>query len=147
MIEGTKRIIIGFDRKIQLNWLDATVDLATQGIPVAEIRTRLEQLLGEQVAGEGPHSARGKTITVLLHIWAPALEPLISLRQDGLTFIQDTIGPKRLALHWGMCLAAYPFFCDVAAITGRLLSLQQGVAVSQVTTRIGGELGRRAAPS
>ena len=52
MTVGTRRRTIGFDRKIQLNWLDATADWAAQGLPVADIRTSLEQLLDGKVAGE-----------------------------------------------------------------------------------------------
>jgi len=35
-----------------------------QGLSAHEIRAQLERLLDGQVAGEGPHSARGKTMTV-----------------------------------------------------------------------------------
>ena len=35
-----------------------------------------------------------------------------------------------------MCLAAYPFFHDVAATTGRLLALQGRAALSQIVRRV-----------
>ncbi|MCP4662282.1 MAG: hypothetical protein GY856_43325 [bacterium] len=140
---GTKRRTIGFDRKIQLNWLDATVDWAAQGLSVADIRTRLEQLLEGKVAGVGPHSARGKTITVLLHIWVLVPDSLAPLRDDGLAQLRARSGRDRLPLHWGMCVATYPFFRDVAATTGRLLALQGTVARSQVIRRMTETWGER----
>ena len=39
-------------------------------------------------------------------------------------------------VHWGMCLATYPFFRDVAAATGRLLALQESAALSQIVRRM-----------
>src|SRR5207244_3478913 len=50
---------------------------------------------------------------------------------------------QRLAVHWGMVMAAYPFFGRVAETTGRLLRLQSTVAAAQVQRRIREELGER----
>ena len=138
-----QRRAIGFDRKIEPTWLDATAEWAAQGLPVADIRRRLEQLLEGKVAGEGSHSARGKTITVLLHIWVRVPDALVPLRDDGLALLQDRSSRDRLPLHWGMCVATYPFFRDVAATTGKLISLQGSAALSQIVRRMTESWGER----
>ena len=131
----SERKIVGFDRKIALSWLDATADWAAQGLAPAEIRHRLGRLLEGQVAGAGWNSARGKTMTVLLRVWVRVPPALAPLRDDGLALLQGRTGRDRLPVHWGMCLAAYPFFHDVAATTGRLLALQGRAALSQIVRR------------
>ncbi len=135
--------LVGFDRKIHLSWLDATADWASQGLPAADIRKRLDRLLDGQVAGIGSHSARGKTMTVLMHLWVLVPERLVPLRDDGLLLLRDRGEDRRLPLHWGMCLAGYPFFRDVASTTGRLLSLQGSVALSQIVRRMTESWGTR----
>ena len=135
--------IIGFDRKIRLSWLDATADWAAQGLPAPAIRTRLDRLLDGQVAGNGPHSARGKNMTVLMHVWVLIPEALVQLRDDGLNLLDGLSGRNRLPLHWGMCLATYPFFRDVADTTGRLLALQGRAALSQIVRRTTESWGSR----
>ena len=138
-----ERKIIGFDRKIRLSWLDATADWAAQGLSPAAIRTRLDRLLDGQVAGSGPHSARGKNMTVLMHVWVLVPEALVQLRDDGLKLLDGLSGRNRLPLHWGMCLATYPFFRDVAKTTGRLLALQGRAALSQIVRRTTESWGSR----
>jgi subtilisin family serine protease len=76
------RKTIGFDRRIRLDWLDATAEWAAQGLSLPEIRSRLDRLLEGQVAGVGHGSARDKTMTVLLHVWVDVLAALVPLR-DG----------------------------------------------------------------
>ena len=135
--------LVGFDRKIRLNWLDATADWAAQGLSAAAIRKRLDRLLDDQVAGEGSHSARGKTVTVLMHLWVLVPEKLVPLRDDGLVLLGDSVEHSRVPVHWGMCLATYPFFRDVAATTGRLLALQGRAPLSQIVRRMTESWGAR----
>ena len=142
-MSGTTRRIIGFDRKVRLRWLDATAEWTMQGLSVPEVRAQLERLLDGQVAGEGPHSARGKTMTVLLHVWTAVPDAAVPLRDDALVLLGGRTGRDRLPLHWGMCLATYPFFRDVAATTGRLLALQGEVALSQIVRRMAESWGER----
>ena len=143
MMPAGMRPIIGFDRKIRLRWLDATAEWTAQGLAAPAIRGQLERLLDDQVAGEGPHSARGKTMTVLLHVWAAVPDELAPLRNDGLALLHGRGGRDRLPLHWGMCLATYPFFRDVAAATGRLLALQGAAAQAQIVRRMAESWGER----
>ena len=50
---------------------------------------------------------------------------------------------ERLAIHWGMTMAVYPFWGAVAANVGRLLTLQGNVATSQVQRRLREQYGER----
>lgn len=131
-----RKTIIGFDRKIRLQWLDATAAWAAQQLPTTEIRMKLDKLLEGVVSGSGSHSARGKTKTVLLHIWALVPDRLVPLRDDGLILLNERSSKDRLTLHWGMCVATYPFFRDVATITGRLLAVQGNATLPQVMRRM-----------
>ena len=94
-------------------------------------------------ARNGPHSARGKNMTVLMHVWVLVPEPLVQLRDDGLNLLYGRSGRDRLPVHWGMCLATYPFFRDVAETTGRLLALQGRARLSQIVRRTTESWGSR----
>ena len=143
MTVGSERGVIGFDRKIRLHWLDAAADWAAQGLSAAAIRRRLDRLLDGEVAGTTHGSARDKTMTVLMHVWVLTPEHVAPLRDDGLALLRGTSARGRLPLHWGMCLATYPFFRAVAETTGRLLSLQGTVALSQIVRRMSASWGAR----
>jgi hypothetical protein len=137
------RKTIGFDRDIQLEWLDATATWASQGLSIDETRSNLDHMLEGKVKRSGQRSARDKTMTVLLHVWVQVPDSLTALRDEGLRMLPKRTKKERLALHWGMCIATYPFFRDVVAVIGRLHGLQGTVALTHITRRTTEAWGER----
>lgn len=137
------RDTIGFDRKIELDWLDATAGAVAGGLGPAGVREHLQQLLDGVVAGSGHRSARDKTVTVLTHVWASVPEHLAPLRDEGLQLLEGRRGLERLPVHWGMCLVGYPFFRDVVQHAGRLITLQGAFNLHSVTRRMAEVWGDR----
>lgn len=135
--------MLGFDRKIALSWLDDTLQLAAEGLSPADIRDRLDAVLEGQVAGTTHNSARGKTKTVLMHIWVNVPRPAVTLRDKAIELANSLAPDQRVALHWGMCIATYPLFLDVATTTGRLLQMQDEIPLAQVQRRIADTWGER----
>lgn len=138
----SRKETLGFDRKLELAWLDAAAAAAARGDDVATAREQLFAVLDGVVAGDGPHSGRGKTITVLSRIWlAPALT---DLGKRAISALDGAASPaERLAIHWAMCAATHPFFVDVVAAVGRLVRMQGDVSQAQVTRRVAETWGDR----
>jgi hypothetical protein len=125
--------IIGFDRKVQLDWLDYTIGLCQDGLARGILAGRLDnRLSGEIASSEG----RRKTGIVLRRIWANVREEQRNLRNEALDMVGCINSDERLWLHWGMSLLAYPFFRDVAATVGQLGWLQGVFSQEQVRRRM-----------
>ena len=135
-MNDSQKTTIGFDRRIDLAWLDAAAGCLATGQSEAEARAFLWSLLDRIVAGETTHSARGKTLTVLSRVWLRVPHTAQRLRDAALTCITDATAEERLALHWAMSLASYPFFCEVAASIGKLLALHGQASLAQVSRRM-----------
>ncbi len=133
---------LGFDRKLDLAWLDAAAAAAARGDTTATAREQLFAVLDGVVAGDGPHSGRGKTITVLTRVWLASANTGLSKR--ALHALDEADSPSdRLAIHWAMCAATHPFFVDVVAVVGRLVRMQGDVSQAQVTRRVAESWGDR----
>jgi hypothetical protein len=143
MMSTGERTTVGFDRRIDVEWLDAAAGRVAAGQSPAEVREFLWGLLDGVVSGDTVHSARGKTLTVLMRIWVtvpPSAEPL---RAVAIKRICSAFSEEKLAIHWAMSVACYPFFADVAAHVGKLLALNGHANLSQIVRRMTEKWGDR----
>ena len=142
----TKRLAeVGISQRLRIEWLEATANLVLAGSSGGALAEALDELLAPQlsVASDAVRGSRQKTITILTKIWhtvPPGLEPL---RERALALLPESDATHRHALHWGMTMAAYPFWSAVAMVTGRLLRLQGTAAAAQVQRRMRERYGER----
>ena len=130
---------IGFDRRIRLEWLDAVAGMVASGASSEQVLRDLNTLL----ASDACISGRKKDISVLCHVWSSLPKECLGLRDRALVAMATVPAPERVAIHWAMCAATYPFFIDVARAVGRLVGLQGEVTLSAVVRRITEMRGQR----
>jgi hypothetical protein len=136
---------IGFSQRIRLEWLQYTANLILSGNDKGAVNSSLQELLKDKVS-VGGKAARGnkeKVITILMKIWLNVPGELESVRDEGLELLKSLPRKDQIAAHWGMSMAAYPFWAAVAANTGRLLRLQGTAAAAQVQRRVREQYGER----
>jgi hypothetical protein len=136
---------IGIDRLVRLEWLEKTASLVLAHNDPAAISSILRADLNDYFQTE-ESTVRGsidKSITVLLKVWIRVPADLKPLRNSGLDLLREVRRNDRLAVHWGMIMAGYPFWAAVALQVGRLLRLQGTVVAAQVQRRIREQYGER----
>src|SRR5436309_2507760 len=119
-MSGERRKLLGFDQRVRLEWLEAAGGHAASGKSYDDMREALLDLLEGVVGGRRYASARSKTVTVLCRVWGGVVPGAAALRSRAIDALPRVDTPERVALHWAMSVAAYPFFSDVATIVGRL---------------------------
>lgn len=141
----TRRGQVGFSQRIQLDWLEYTANLALAGNTRSEIAAELdERLRGKLSIGNDPErGTRRKAITILTRVWINVPKDREKLRNQAIDLLRRASPAERMFVHWCMCMAAYPFFGQVAHTAGRLLRLQGTAAAAQVQRRLREELGER----
>ena len=95
-----RRKTIGFDRRLALDWLEATGSRVAAGASLVELRAGMWEYLEGKVSGDKYNSDRGKTMTVLTRIWGkvpPAVEPL---KTRAVAAFQTTVKRHPLLALW-----------------------------------------------
>lgn len=132
----TRRSAVGFDRKLELAWLDAAVARVANAGESDDVREQIWDFLEGVVGGDKPRSARGKTTTVLNRIWSDVPSDAVPLRDRAIERLEDALPNERLALHWAMMIGTYPIFTDVASTIGKLTALQGEFTLDVLTRRV-----------
>jgi hypothetical protein len=132
----TRRKTIGFDRRLALDWLEATASRVAAGDSLEDLRAGMWEYLEGKVSGDKLNSDRGTTMTVLTRIWGKVPAAVEPLKPRAVAAFQISQARDHLALHWAMAIASYPVFSDVAATAGRLLTLQDSFSLAQLTKRM-----------
>ena len=136
---------IGLDRLVKLAWLERTAALVLAGNDDSTIKVTLQEDLrgffrSSEVVVRG---SLDKTITILQKVWGNPPPEIRPLHTDGLELLARFPPREHTSIHWGMLMAAYPFWCSVATQVGRLLRLQGTVSAFQVQRRMREQYGDR----
>lgn len=136
---------IGFSQRVRLEWLEITANLVLAGNDKSAINEALQDLLKDKVSigGEAERGNREKIITILMKVWLNTPHELEALRVDGLELLKRIPRTDRIAVHWGMVMAVYPFWASVANHVGRFLKLQGSATAAHVQRRIREQYGER----
>ncbi len=124
--------IVGFDRTIQLNWIESAVEMLLQEKTPDEIWVDLDNIIKSVLNGV---DARRKCKTVIFRTWIKVPDKEKAFRDEALKLIQRAQPLERLAIHWGMCCIAYPYFRDINGIIGKMLKFQDEIDSQQLIRR------------
>ena len=103
------RQVLGFDRTVNIAWLDYTASKVIAGCTKSEVRECLYNFLEGIVAGGRKDSARIKTITVLSRIWSNVPSGSEQLKPKATELLTVAEPSERLAIHWAMVSGSYLF--------------------------------------
>ena len=132
--------MVGFSRKLRLQWLDRAAESAAEGADAEKAKYLLNEYLKFEI--ESPTTLR-KTREILIRLWiAEDNEPAKRLREEGLSIIREH--PEYAPIvHWCVILATYPVFADLCKIIGNLAEFQGEITTGQIRSKLFDEWGER----
>lgn len=139
--------VIGIKQVVRLEWYDYALEMLLSGLSPIEIRAKLDEFISERLQSGG-YGERGQqtytnAVTQIMRCWVLPDRDILVLRDNALAYVRENRNRSRLALHWAMTIAAYPFWQKVAVQVGRLLNLQDIITQNQIRQRCFEAMGER----
>ncbi|NKB61267.1 MAG: hypothetical protein GKR95_03695 [Gammaproteobacteria bacterium] len=135
-----KKPLVGFDRYVEKQWMDQAAKLVGDGKPLAEINVLLDEYLLTSIDGE---TSRRKTKNILTATWVKSSGVDEVFKAEAVELFRSANNAERLAIHYGMGIATYPYFLSLSKILGRLFKLQDEVTNSEFNRRVIESVGDR----
>ena len=135
-----KKPLVGFDRYVERAWMDRAAELVLDGNHLNDVNEKLEEYLLSFINGE---TSRRNTKNVLTATWVKSPEAESAFKQEAVALFARANNQEQLIIHYGMCVATYPFFLSLSKILGRLFKLQDEVSNAEFYRRVIETLGDR----
>jgi hypothetical protein len=132
----TRKFLIGFDRHVQLDWCELTLEAAIGSKTTEDVKDQISTKL------TGAESRR-KTFDILKRLWLQPIEGCEDFSSRGIELYRKIGAGSVSPLSWGSAMVTYPFFGKTAEITGRLLSIQGDCSIKEVQRRMAEIYGDR----
>ena len=136
---GKRHEAIGIKQVVRLEWYELALNLLLDGQRENDIRNALDDFISERKQSGGYGDRGGQTypqaVTQIMKCWVKPEKHLIAFRDDLLEYARKGSKKYRIALHWAITSAAYPFWFRMALLIGRLLNLQNSITQSQIRLR------------
>ncbi len=117
--------LVGFDRYIAFEWLEKTAHWVMEGNSTKEMHEFIDDYLLTFISGE---TSKRKTKNVLFGAWVNSDLKNGDFKEQAKKLYQTTSKNERIAIHYGMIIASYPFFLSLSKVLGRLFKLQDDVS-------------------
>ena len=130
---NNKKPLVGFDRYVEKTWMDQVAKLVVDGNELNDVNEKLDEFLLPLINGE---TSRRKTKNILTATWAKSMAGEALYKQEGAALFANANKEERLAIHYGMSIATYPFFMSLSKILGRLFKLQDEVSNTEFYRRV-----------
>lgn len=136
----SKLPLVGFERFVERDWLDKTAQWVIEDLSTKEIHARIDDYLAPYIQGE---TSKRKTKNVLSGAWVKRNDLNSEFKATACRLFIAANTSEKLALHYGMMVASYPFFLKLSRILGRLFRLQNTVYTQEFNRRVVEQLGDR----
>ena len=140
MSSEKKQPLIGFERYVEFEWLDQTAKWSIEGMSAKEIHDLIDEYLTSFVSGD---TSKRKTKNVLSGAWVKSdgVDPKFKAQARELYIVANRA--EKIAIHYGLFIASYPFFYSLSRILGRLFKLQDDISNAEFYRRCVETIGDR----
>jgi hypothetical protein len=129
---------IGFRRNIYLDWMEAAAAYAAAGDDAAALRAHLDPIVAQTVAST---DNRRMALDILVNVWVKSSQRHRELHSAALRLYPATSPGERRWIHYGMTMAAYPFFHQTAQAVGHQVLTKDTFTTADIKHAMIGERG------
>ena len=140
MLMSKKQPLVGFERYVELDWLDQTARWVIDGKPAKDVHDLIDEYLDLLINGA---TSKRKTKNVLSGAWVKSNTENEVFKMQARGLFLDATKEEKLAIHYGMFIASYPFFFSLSKILGRLFKLQDEITNAEFYRRVIETVGDR----